>query len=160
MNNQESAPPLYYEDYEAPDIGHTWRSGSRRITHKDVERFAEWTGDSNPVHVDAAYAASSTYGERIAHGYLTIAMAAGLVYRMGLDKVASHAILQTNWKLVKALRPGSDISVELTLLSRRKSRSNPEFGIISRRYAVRDGAEDSVAVGEVTMLIFKRRISR
>ena len=31
------------------------------------------SGDNNPVHLDAAYAATTTFGERIAHGMLSAA---------------------------------------------------------------------------------------
>lgn len=148
--------PLFFEDYQALEIGHAWQSGTQVVSPEDVRRFADWTGDTNPIHLDQVYAQASSYEGRIVHGYLTIAMAAGLVYRLGLDEVASHAILQTNWKLVKALRPGGAISVTLTLTGCRESRSNPDFGIVSRRYDVLDRDGDTIAIGEVTMLIFKR----
>lgn len=148
--------PLFFEDYESLDVGHVWHTATRVLTHDDVDRFAAWTGDTNPIHLDPVYADASSYGGRIVHGYLTIAMAAGLVYRLGLDQVASHAILQTNWKLTKALSPGDSIAVRLTLLDRRASKSNPDFGIVVRRYDVLDESGEVVAIGDVTMLIFRR----
>ena len=42
----------------------------RTITDSDIVRFAEVSGDRNPVHLDAAYAARSPFGQRIAHGFL------------------------------------------------------------------------------------------
>lgn len=47
---------------------------SRQITERDVIRFAELTGDINPVHMDRFYAAQSVFGERIAHGMLTASL--------------------------------------------------------------------------------------
>ena len=41
------------------------------VTREDVERFAALTGDENPLHVDADYAAEAVFGEPIAHGMLT-----------------------------------------------------------------------------------------
>ncbi len=53
------------------DLGpSTWQ----RITQDDIDVYAELTGDDNPIHVDAAAAASSPYGGRIAHGMLTLSM--------------------------------------------------------------------------------------
>ncbi len=45
---------------------------SRQVTGADIQAFAEVTGDHNPVHLDEAYAASSQFGKRIAHGILSV----------------------------------------------------------------------------------------
>jgi 3-hydroxybutyryl-CoA dehydratase len=44
---------------------------SRVVGEADIEAFAEVSGDSNPVHLDDAYAKGTTFGERIAHGMLS-----------------------------------------------------------------------------------------
>lgn len=44
---------------------------TRTITEADIVRFADVSGDHNPVHLDEEYAASSPFGKRIAHGFLT-----------------------------------------------------------------------------------------
>jgi len=46
-------------------------SFSKTVSEEDVVRFAEISGDQNPVHTDAAYAQKTIFGERIAHGFLT-----------------------------------------------------------------------------------------
>ena len=53
--------------YEDIMIGET-ASRSRMITEKDIIAFAELIDDSNPVHLDAEYAKTTMFGERIAHG--------------------------------------------------------------------------------------------
>lgn len=45
------------------------------VTDEMIRLFATLTGDTNPVHLDDAYAASSRFGRRIAHGMI----AAGLI---------------------------------------------------------------------------------
>ena len=44
---------------------------SKTVTEQDIIAFAEVTGDKNPVHLDAAYAAKTMFKQRIAHGMLT-----------------------------------------------------------------------------------------
>ena len=44
---------------------------SRVVGAADIEAFAEVSGDNNPVHLDEAYAKTTTFGERIAHGMLS-----------------------------------------------------------------------------------------
>ena len=43
----------------------------RTVTEADIVAFAAVTGDTNPVHLDADYAATTSFGERIAHGMLS-----------------------------------------------------------------------------------------
>ena len=45
------------------------------ITNEMIHAFAQLTGDTNPVHLDDAYAAGTRFGRRIAHGMI----AAGLI---------------------------------------------------------------------------------
>ena len=41
-----------------------------RFTQDDVKRFAELTGDNNPLHLDAEYAATTSFKRPIIHGIL------------------------------------------------------------------------------------------
>lgn len=41
-----------------------------RFTQKEVEQFAQVTGDKNPVHLDADYAAKTMFKRPIMHGFL------------------------------------------------------------------------------------------
>jgi acyl dehydratase len=45
------------------------------ISDEMIRSFANLTGDTNPVHLDDAYAAGTRFGRRIAHGMI----AAGLI---------------------------------------------------------------------------------
>ncbi len=51
------------------EIGHV-EALTRTVTAEDVERFADVTGDRNPVHLDEEFAATTRFGARIAHGML------------------------------------------------------------------------------------------
>ncbi len=41
-----------------------------RFSQEDVIKFAELTGDNNPLHLDAAYAATTSFKRPIIHGML------------------------------------------------------------------------------------------
>jgi 3-hydroxybutyryl-CoA dehydratase len=46
-------------------------SFSKTVTEADIILYAGISGDTNPVHLDAEYARSTRFGQRIAHGMLT-----------------------------------------------------------------------------------------
>ena len=46
---------------------------SRTVTESDINRFAEASGDSNPIHMDQAYAEKTPFKGRIAHGVMGLA---------------------------------------------------------------------------------------
>lgn len=60
---------LYFEDLTVGQGAET----TRTVTAADIDAFAAVSGDTNPVHLDAAYAAATPFGERIAHGMLAAA---------------------------------------------------------------------------------------
>ena len=56
--------------YDEIQIGQTARY-TKKIEQQDITLFAAASGDVNPVHLDAEYAATTPFKERIAHGMLT-----------------------------------------------------------------------------------------
>jgi 3-hydroxybutyryl-CoA dehydratase len=70
----------YLEDYE---LGEVFVSPARTITETDVVLFASLTGDWHPLHTDVTYARTTAFGERIAHGMLTMSIGMVLILRLG-----------------------------------------------------------------------------
>ncbi len=54
------------EGERLPEVRH-------EITQDKIERYAQASGDYNPVHLDAEYAATTQFGRTIAHGMLIAA---------------------------------------------------------------------------------------
>ena len=46
-------------------------SYTRQIHEQDIQQFAEVSGDTNPVHMDEAFADTTRFKKRIAHGMLS-----------------------------------------------------------------------------------------
>lgn len=60
---------LTHMTVEKPFVGMEYRH-SFSFTQEQVDIFAQVTGDTNPLHIDEAYGASSMFGRRIIHGFL------------------------------------------------------------------------------------------
>lgn len=58
----------YYIDELKPGMS---QSVTRTVSDRDIELFAEVSGDRNPVHFDEEYAKSTIFKGRIAHGMLS-----------------------------------------------------------------------------------------
>jgi 3-hydroxybutyryl-CoA dehydratase len=54
-------------------------SFTKTFTEEDVRRFIEITGDSNPLHVDEAFAATTRFGRRVIHGMLAASIFSTMV---------------------------------------------------------------------------------
>jgi 3-hydroxybutyryl-CoA dehydratase len=57
----------------AINIGDVFTS-SKKITEHDVKTFADLSGDHNPLHLDAKFASTSMFKQRVAHGMLTASL--------------------------------------------------------------------------------------
>ena len=58
---------LFFEDLSVGQSAET----TKVVTANDVEAFAAVSGDTNPVHLNEAYAKTTTFQTRIAHGMLS-----------------------------------------------------------------------------------------
>jgi 3-oxoacyl-[acyl-carrier protein] reductase len=58
-----------FKDFEAIQVGET-QTLTKHITEADVRKFVEMTGDDNPLHVDRAYAETTSFKDIVVHGML------------------------------------------------------------------------------------------
>ncbi len=73
----------------------------KTVTAEDVSRFADVTGDTNPLHRDPDYAAKTRFGECIAHGMLS----AGLISAALGTKLAPDCCVVYLSQSLRFLRP-------------------------------------------------------
>jgi 3-hydroxybutyryl-CoA dehydratase len=85
-----AAKGVFFEDLSVGQEA----SLSRTVTEADIAAFAEVSGDKNPVHLDAQYAAGTMFKERIAHGMLSAAYISA-VFGMKLPGPGAIYISQT-----------------------------------------------------------------
>ena len=134
------------------NIGTAIRTDSRTVTLNDIEDFAESTGDHFYAHMDeAAAAASPIFGERVAHGYLVLSLAAGLfVWPDPGPVLANYGI--DRCRFAKPTYPGDTLTVFLTC-KRKTLRSGAGYGEVAWDAQVLNQNDDVVAAYDVLTLV-------
>jgi acyl dehydratase len=115
---------------------------TKTVTERDVERFAAASGDTNPLHLDEAYAAESRFKGRIAHGTLV-----GGLISAALARFPGNVIyLSQDLEFLKPVRIGDRITADVEIVE--------ELG--DDRYRLSTtvlSGEDTVIDGEAVVLI-------
>jgi len=65
MSNLE---PVKYDDYKVGDSA----KFTKTITEEDVKKFAEVSGDYNPIHMNPEFAKTQMFGQQVAHGVIIL----------------------------------------------------------------------------------------
>ena len=127
-----------------PTIG-TVETITRTITDADVLMFANLTGDHNPVHLNAEYAATTRFREPIAHGILT----SGLISAVIGTKLPGLGAIYLNQTL-KFMAPvfhGDTITASAEVIA-----SKPEKRILTLRTACVNQHGLTVIEGEAVVM--------
>ena len=115
-----------------------------KITDDMVRKFAELTGDSNPIHLDDVYAAKTRFGKRIAHGMLVSATLSRIA---GMDLPGPGTIVMGVDVRYKApCYIGDEVTGELTIVNVRKDKP-----IIKARYVVSNQNGEALIEGDAIL---------
>ena len=118
--------------YEDLEVGTVYRSRhGRTVLEADNVWFSLLTLNSNPIHFDAEYAASTEWGRPLVDSTFTLALVTGL----SVADVSEGGV-NLGWDEVRLLKPvfaGDTIRAETEVLSKRTSQSRSGFGIVRVR---------------------------
>lgn len=88
-------------------------SYAKTITETDIILFAGISGDNNPVHINAEFAAETQFKGRIAHGMLTAALISTV---LGTRLPGPGAIFMSlNIRFKAAVKPGDTVNAIATV---------------------------------------------
>ena len=122
----------FEKDFDALTVGERYITLGRTIGEADITAFATLSGDTHPQHTDAEWAASSRFGERIAHGLLVLSYAAGL---MPFDAERIVALRRVGDSVFKQpVKIGDTIHVEGEITA--KTDLDPGHGLVETRWRV------------------------
>ena len=141
----------WFEDY-VPGAVHDL--GSVMVDEQEIIAFAQQF-DPQPFHLDKEWAEKSTFGGLIASGWHTACMAMRLIVDHYLSEVSSEGspgIDELRW--LRPVRPGDQLTVRITVLDAKRSRSRPERGIV--RSQIETLNQDGEVVMHLTSAMFIR----
>jgi len=108
----------YFEDLT---IGQTV-SRARVVTDADIRAFADLSGDHNPVHLDEAFAATTPFKERIAHGMLSGAFISALIAGELPGPGAIYLSQSLNFRRPVKIGDPLEVHITVTTLDSEKAR--------------------------------------
>ncbi len=126
----------YYEDLEVGqrivhDLGRT-------VTEADNVLFSSLTMNTQPLHINEAFAAQTEFGTRIVNGILTLGIVVGISVP---DLTQGTIVANLGYEDVRHPKPlfhGDTLSVETEILAKRESRSRPDCGIVTLKHTGRN----------------------
>jgi 3-hydroxybutyryl-CoA dehydratase len=116
-----------------------------RVTDKMVRQFSEMSGDYNPIHLDDAYAATTRFKKRIAHGMILGA----LISRYLNETIGSGGVyLAQTLKFTNPVFIDDDLTFNLEITKLHKVRGLGTVETIARKQT-----GEIVVKGEATIMM-------
>ncbi len=128
-----------------PGMGATF---SKTITEADVVMFAGVSGDTNAVHLNEEFAATTRFGGRIAHGFLTASVISAAVANRLPGPGTVYLAQQLRFKA--PVKPGDTVHAAVTVVSVDAAKARAVLSTVCR-------VKDTVVIeGEATVMISSR----
>ena len=106
---QPSRAGFFLEDLEVGQQAET----SRQVAEADIAAFAAVSGDDNPLHLDQAYAETTPFKGRIAHGMLSAAFISAV---LGTKLPGPGAVYVTqSLRFRRPVRAGDQVTTRVTV---------------------------------------------
>ncbi len=103
-------------------------SFSKTITDQDIRKFADASGDLNPLHLDDDYARKTIFGERIAHGILIVSLISAALTRLpGVVVYLSQSV-----KFMRPVRIGDTIEALAEVMEKTAGKSEVRLKTMCR----------------------------
>ena len=126
MGSEMCIRDRYWDDAAEGDV---CVSPTYRVTEARINAYAELTGDFTPVHVDEAYARTTPFGTRVAHGLFGLSIADGLKTQSDYRFVPGMSLGWT-WDFLLPIKIDDEVHVRFSVAGMRASRSRPGWGIV------------------------------
>src|SRR5579862_8142602 len=138
--------------YAQLEVGAVYRSRfGRTVLEADAVLHAMQTMNTNPIHFDAEYAATTEWKRPLVDSTFTLALVTGL----SVADVSEHAV-NLGWREVRLPAPvyaGDTLRAETEVVARRESQSRPGQGIVTVRTRGINQRDEVVIEFERTIMV-------
>ena len=122
------------------------------FNQKDVETFAEVTGDKNPIHLNEKFASNTKFGRPIIHGFLSTSIFSKI---FGMDFPGEGTIyLEQNLKFLKPMYVKNEYRTQCTITKIDKEKSFVYFDTIIKE----EKTGKQTIIGSALLLVEKNRL--
>ena len=119
---------------------------SREVTDELIRKFAEVSGDYNPIHLDEEFAKNTRFGKRIAHGMLSGAfISAVLGYELKERKIV---YLSQTLKFTAPVFIGDTVTATATVVNIREDKP-----IVTLETVCTNQNGEKLVIGEAAVMI-------
>jgi acyl dehydratase len=146
--NAKEKQMKYFNDFE---VGEKIITKGRSINESDIVLFAAFSGDWNPLHTDIEFAKKGPFGERIAHGFLVLVVASGLMPIEGMAVLAFYGMDKV--RFLGSTKIGDTIHVEMEVLEKQEKEKS---GVVSFKTSIKNQKEEDVAVLILKVALHKK----
>ncbi|MCA1006185.1 MaoC family dehydratase [Rhodococcus hoagii] len=145
---------LWFEEYET-GVVYAHRPG-RTVTEADNVLFTTLTMNTQALHLDAAFAAETQFGERLVNSMFTLSTLVGLSVAQLTQGTIVANLGFSEITFPKPLFHGDTLYAETVVTDLRESRSRPGEGIVTFEHTGRNQHSDVVATAVRKTLVRKR----
>lgn len=142
---------VYFEDYV---VGNVRVTHGRTMTETDFVIHAGHSGDFFPHHLDAEFARTTPFGQRIAHGTMTFTIGVGLT--AGLLNPVAFTYGYDRLRFPKPVFIGDTIKTRVTVAAKEDDLKRPHLGRVVERCEVLNQREEVVMACEHILLVQRR----
>ena len=145
---------LYFEDfYEGQEFEH---AQGRTVTEMDNTLFSALTMNPQPLHLDAHFAESQEFGQRLVNSIFTLGLMIGMTVGDTTLGTTVGNLGMTEVRFPKPVFHGDTLYARTRIIGKRESKSRPTQGIVEFEHRAINQRGEEVAYCKRTGLMKKR----
>jgi acyl dehydratase len=141
----------FWDDFNVSD---EFTTSERTITESDVLRFADLSGDLNPIHTDLEYCRSLGLLGLVPQTNLVIALASGLIFRSGLFSGTGVGLRSLMWRTKEPIEVGETIRCTVRITELREL--DARHGVLVRDIDVLNERNQVAQIGSHEVVVLRK----